>query len=1412
MAGRNELRAWVMLGIFLQLGALIFGGFATYFRPSMAYLKEGEPVENHAFPLMATGTLILSFGMWLCSYVVEGSTVEHAWEVLDSSKGVAKPFRIIWLQQGGSVTDQQFDSYAIIGEKPLDKVLTSRLSSAVDGRSGTSSAQSSTSLSQRAQTQHHKPCEAAKSKETGPASSIQVLTTIATAISVGGFVIQFTGLRAMHFSASIAQLIVTGIMVLVRAWVRRGLTTKPSAYKIPQGFEMDWLATRLAAEPERLWQERHNKAKASFKNGGRKQGTGKAQANASKAVVTPREHYQGNCNCGIFDASCWHWTILTGRGTESFKLLPYRPSIGKSNSHRAVKVRERIARADRWLSSSSEAAVALSAAIEVVMNTLFAEESQMDPSMFWTVQGMAPENSSITAQKKGSVVKEDDNGEIHLALDRVDGQWKSNATEIDALLSLWLFSIHSKGNEQQSSAAANNEANVPKDWLRFGGNALRTTAVHLLGQVKADSNYFRNLRWFLDDGFHSLRIVEPAINVPNATANAIAGQLITVPAQFVLGFRSAQGEDNSPLTGSRTYKVQPVELLTSSPEEASGSMIPSNDTLNGQDSFQQSVVGIGTVNVAPIERHLVRDLFSAFLWAVSRKAPQISGKTTIKVDTLGTGGGAKALPWESFRFNNSVLTELTREIVAAAGEWLGDDQEVYLNLIPPLSENGKLPSTLVVVDHLRELAHPHESNGSWEEATQIYLTLLDCAKTFSAGDPVRRQAAVVSFEFSHTLSEFRRLKEEFDVDTEFINELRGLESRLLDALVALEEPGDGLISSLTRLYRLQCRPFSEIEGRLYSMSPCPMSDEQAENENGDTTSPIIPDWISRVCMDPTLYLAICDADHTGNAYQKAMDKYRDSTSDMDLQWTTDCTGWSIFHYATVQATSSSSLGKLVALLRLYSLKTSGSASRRFPVDLAGKSPLHYANCKEAARELTMRSGALMRAVSRDGTTALLAAGQSGKEEVFEFLVDAGVEPKLASASGETALHWAVYHGFYRAVEKLKRKGADLKARDNNGRTPLHWTRASAVLTSELVTLLELQDDELDSRDLQGNSVLHIGAISGAVSQVALSDLRRVDPKLRFSLNSLEQTPLDCAAAHGHAKATGFLINNQMSDIERLRKNLTKPLQQAVQNGHEEVVEVLLSWSARMDWSDLPGDGHKDITGVSSTGLEYEDVGPVSCAARADNKSMIRLLLNHNPLQKDLDAAFLIALRMGNEKAVLLLWDHVQSFRTSPRSHPQLVANACSLGLQEVVRRLLDTGVDINLIGEHHELDGFKPTHGPCSLYHAAREGHEKVVELLLTRGVDVNLEDHVGRTALWHACAKKHINIVKILLEHEAKLGTPAKNQAESSFEYLPSLEGDIIKLLEEHSIQHESFSAIGKFVDLSWLAPTPDDPAPAKT
>ena len=488
-----QLRGWAVLSVMIQAAVLVFSGFATY-HPRMSYKKDDRQVERYAYFLTAGGTMLVVVGVLLCCLVVEWSTDEKVWKLRDTG-------RILWLQKGGNFNDQQFGSYAIFAQGTRQTILTSKLST------------------------HKRPEKTGQGRRTSAQAKIgspsrEILVVLATATSVGGFITQFTGLRGMHWSATIAQLIATVIMVVIRAWIRRNLASLPVEYTVPKGHEMDWLATRITKKDhcDRLWRESEREEKLNSaphrrrlhlfhlafstlqrlaKPFTRQSMKDASVSNRSDEVFdekSPEDDHE------LFDEKCRDWEIVTGEGVDDF-IIHIGPQVENSNGHRIMEMRKRIGSLCNWTGPTSEPAISLAKAIEVVMDSLFpttaAGDVGVDQVWRWTMNSRSYDGSSSPIEL--SVKRNEKSG----------FRWGASATEIEAVLSLWMYSIHTeninigRGEVGSEEREKSEKSGKEKDWLRDGNAAVRTATLRRLGQ--GTKPYLRDLRWYLGDKFDVIK-------------------------------------------------------------------------------------------------------------------------------------------------------------------------------------------------------------------------------------------------------------------------------------------------------------------------------------------------------------------------------------------------------------------------------------------------------------------------------------------------------------------------------------------------------------------------------------------------------------------------------------------------------------------------------------------------------------------------------------------------------------------------------------------------------------------------------------------------------------------------------------------------------------------------------------------
>ncbi|KAH0524103.1 hypothetical protein TsFJ059_009013 [Trichoderma semiorbis] len=224
-SGRGELHLAACFGILLQVGFILYCSFiAQYSKLKPHFQKDDHAVASYAFPLTIIGSVILSIGMFICSHVVESSTLEETFQPAEHWRA-----RLVWLQQEKTVGDEEFKSFALYTGEDQPNIITS------------------------SRADHGKDSDEKQRQGSEGLKDFTITTVVGTVISLVGYVAQFIGFRGMHWSVSVASLIAVLTMAAVRAWIRRGLAKPMFCRGLLPGFELDWFADSLRTVGNAPW-------------------------------------------------------------------------------------------------------------------------------------------------------------------------------------------------------------------------------------------------------------------------------------------------------------------------------------------------------------------------------------------------------------------------------------------------------------------------------------------------------------------------------------------------------------------------------------------------------------------------------------------------------------------------------------------------------------------------------------------------------------------------------------------------------------------------------------------------------------------------------------------------------------------------------------------------------------------------------------------------------------------------------------------------------------------------------------------------------------------------------------------------------------------------------------------------------
>lgn len=414
-----EFRAVALIGTSLQMGVIVFAGLSVIWPPWKGeFTKGGKLVLPYAFPLMAVGTVALVVGMFLCAHIIERSTAEQTWAIQQNQ------MRVAWLQRGGIVNDQQFDSYLIKRTAPprIPGITRWRLSARwarlwaaiwtkLRGKLwATTLRMTLLATLQVTFKRFSKLCSTllrwpdvdnwgrimTSRKEIQPQQAS--LTAVAISLSLLGFVAQFVGLRGLNWWVTIAQLLAIAIMTVLRAVVRRNLVHDVKPERIESGYELDKVARQIKGCT--YW-----------------------------SVVTWEFH------CGI------NWNIS---------------SDGQRLGNMVVDARCRLGALSRWGSQWQKIVDSTCEAIEAVMNFLCNNEdvilTDLSHMFEWKliIEVAAGEVATgVHAGRTTLQIVQLNLSREWLSDGRGWGDWKADKSRIEAVLGLWMLHFRDPKTENQ---------------------------------------------------------------------------------------------------------------------------------------------------------------------------------------------------------------------------------------------------------------------------------------------------------------------------------------------------------------------------------------------------------------------------------------------------------------------------------------------------------------------------------------------------------------------------------------------------------------------------------------------------------------------------------------------------------------------------------------------------------------------------------------------------------------------------------------------------------------------------------------------------------------------------------------------------------------------------------------------------
>lgn len=277
--------------------------------------------------------------------------------------------------------------------------------------------------------------------------STEALVMFATGCSLTGFVLQFIGLRGLHWWVTVAQMGATLVMTVLRAWIRRDLAGKPFSQPLPLGHELDWLATRLTDDDFWGRVQKEREARKTRKKRHRRAHEDPHQLHQHLQAAKADQLFSDEDKHAVFwGRSCSPWNIVTNDIDMKDKKLITRETLEevKMNLRKGdgqivyddrpftrdeAAIRRRLKELTQWDCIVTPATAAVSKSMEAVLDRLYT--SGQVARVQW------PLEACYGRERR----------ELRFNLMREKGRWRAREDEVEAVLSLWLYALNVTEND-----------------------------------------------------------------------------------------------------------------------------------------------------------------------------------------------------------------------------------------------------------------------------------------------------------------------------------------------------------------------------------------------------------------------------------------------------------------------------------------------------------------------------------------------------------------------------------------------------------------------------------------------------------------------------------------------------------------------------------------------------------------------------------------------------------------------------------------------------------------------------------------------------------------------------------------------------------------------------------------------------
>ena len=476
-------------------------------------------------------------------------------------------------------------------------------------------------------------------------------------------------------------------------------------------------------------------------------------------------------------------------------------------------------------------------------------------------------------------------------------------------------------------------------------------------------------------------------------------------------------------------------------------------------------------------------------------------------------------------------------------------------------------------------------------------------------------------------------------------------------------------------------------------------------------------------------------------------------------------------------------------------------------DSSSSTPLHEAvrNGHIDCTTLLLASGADPNQKDAAGNTPLhLVMPIASRSAIFAKLLAAGADPNQKDSYGETPLHIAARLGMSEdIIRALLGAGADMNERNKKGITPL----ALAIERNQLTQahLFITLGADIHAEDIDGNTALTKAIASGEEMLKAVIDDSNVQ-----SRDSQGRTPLHIAVLNNADESIIKYLISMKADVNARDKNGDTPLHIAVRNNDRASGEILLAYGADVFYPNVAGEsalraaltrmgGRQDWVLNSNVIKSSDGAGntPLHLAAEWQLSSIVSFIVEKggdpNARNANGETPLFNAVKADSSDTIRTMLADTLERNANINARDFLGNTALHACIRWTSLNAARTLLDYDSRSNAKKLLDARNLAGKTALHEAARTGKTDFVRMLLDAGADINAIDETGKTALTDAIQADQIETVKFLLDKGASPVMQDMYGRNAYHEAVESSSIEIITMLRDAGGNPMSRDAYGK-------------------